>query len=96
MAAEIRALVGLAAVLIGGGTVFFRWIEGWAWIDAYFFTVVTVSTVGYGNLVPETAIGKIGATVLIFLGIGVFATAVGLIGRRLVDSRLARKTDRDG
>ena len=95
MAREAQALAALAAMLIGGGTVFFRWIEGWAWIDAYFFTVVTVSTVGYGNLVPETAIGKIGASVLIFLGIGVFATAVGVIGRHLVDRRIARQDRQD-
>ncbi len=41
-----------------------------------FFTVITVSTVGYGNLVPATALGKIGTTVLIFVGLGVFAVAI--------------------
>lgn len=91
---EIRALLGLATVLIGSGTVFFRYIEGWAWIDAYFFTVVTISTVGYGNLVPATVIGKIGTTVLIFLGIGIFATALGLIGQRIVERRLQRDDEK--
>jgi len=56
---------------MAAGTVFFRFVEGWSWLDAYFFTAVTVTTVGYGNLVPATALGKIGATVLIFAGIGV-------------------------
>lgn len=70
------ALLGLLAILVAGGTVFFHLIEGWSWIDSYFFTVVTLSTVGYGNLVPVTAIGKIATTVLIFVGIGVFALAI--------------------
>lgn len=62
--------------VVGSGTVFFRYIEGWSWLDSYFFTVVTISTVGYGELVPATAAGKIGTTFLIFGGLGVFAVAI--------------------
>lgn len=58
------------------GTIFFHIVEGWGWIDSYFFTVVTVSTVGYGSLVPATVLGKIAATVLIFFGLGIFAVAI--------------------
>jgi voltage-gated potassium channel len=71
-------LASLVAV-IASGTLFFRFAEGWDWLDSYFFTVVTISTVGYGNLVPATALGKIGTTVLIFLGLGVFAAAIQYI-----------------
>lgn len=73
-------LVATLAVIIAGGTVFFRHAEGWSWLDSYFFTVVTLSTVGYGNLVPATALGKIGTTVFILLGLGVFAVAVQQFG----------------
>lgn len=62
--------------VVGSGTVFFHYIEGWSWLDSYFFTVVTISTVGYGELVPATAAGKIGTTFLIFGGLGVFAVAI--------------------
>ena len=73
-----RGATLLAALIsvIAGGTVFFRHVEGWSWVDAYFFTVVTLSTVGYGTPVPETVLGKIGTTVFIFLGLGVFALAI--------------------
>ena len=67
--------------VIGFGTVFFHHVEGWSWLDSYFFTVVTISTVGYGNLVPATALGKIGTTVLIFVGLGVFAVAIQQFAR---------------
>ncbi|MBE1282239.1 MAG: two pore domain potassium channel family protein [Rhodobacteraceae bacterium] len=62
--------------VIGSGTIFFHFVEGWSWLDSYFFTVVTISTVGYGELVPATALGKIGTTFLIFGGLGVFAIAI--------------------
>ena len=74
------ALVGSLAFIITTGTVFFRLVEGWSWLDAYFFTVVTLSTVGYGSLVPATALGKIGTTVFIFVGLGVFAVAIQQFG----------------
>lgn len=66
--------LGLRLVtIILSGTIFFRLVEGWTWVDAYYFTVVTISTVGYGDLTPVTDVGKIGATILIFAGLGVFA-----------------------
>lgn len=73
-------LIGVVALIIAVGTVFFRLVEGWSWLDSYFFTVVTLSTVGYGTIVPATALGKIAATVLIFFGLGVFAVAVQQLG----------------
>ena len=73
-------LVLTLTLIISSGTVFFKLVEGWSWLDAYFFTVVTISTVGYGSLVPATAAGKIGTTVFIFLGLGVFAVAIQQFG----------------
>ena len=77
---RMATLVGTLLTIITGGTIFFRWAEGWSWLDSYFFTVVTISTVGYGNLVPATDIGKIGTTLFILLGLGIFAVAVQQFG----------------
>ena len=68
----IVSLLGIFAT----GTVFFHYVEGWSWLDSYFFTVVTISTVGYGELVPVTALGKLATTVFIFVGLGVFAVSI--------------------
>ena len=65
-------ILSLLAV-VAAGTGFFRVVEGWSWIDSYFFTVVTISTVGYGSLVPATVLGKIGTTVFIFVGLQLIA-----------------------
>ena len=79
-------LIALIGVILGG-TVFFHFVEGWGWIDSYFFTVVTLSTVGYGELVPTTPLGRIGTTVFIFVGLGVFATAIHQFGQLHVKKR---------
>ena len=77
---RVATLLLTLVLIIASGTIFFRWAEGWSWLDAYFFTVVTLSTVGYGSLVPATALGKIGTTIFIMLGLGVFAVAVQQFG----------------
>ncbi len=89
----LLAIFGALLTIIAGGTVFFRFVESWTWLDSYFFTVVTLSTVGYGSLVPATAIGKIGTTILIFLGLGIFAAAIQQLSHMTIhrQSELRRK-----
>ena len=73
---RVLTLAFTLVLIVLSGTVFFHHVEGWSWLDSYFFTVVTISTVGYGSLVPATALGKIETTVVIFIGLGVFAVAI--------------------
>lgn len=89
MKLSTHALAILSTLLsvIVGGTVFFHFIEGWSWIDSYFFTIVTLSTVGYGNLVPATVLGKIATTIIIFGGLGVFASAIQYFAAYTVEKR---------
>ena len=87
--ADILWLIGIVATIIAVSTVFFRWIEGWSWLDSYFFTVVTLTTVGYGTLVPATAVGKIATTVLIFVGLGI----VGVVMQRLGHFALTNRAE---
>ena len=51
-------------------------IEGLSLTDALYFTVVTVATVGYGDIHPATLAGKILALVLIITGVGTFLGVV--------------------
>jgi voltage-gated potassium channel len=83
----LGALVGVVAI----GTVFFHHVEGWSWLDSYFFTVVTLSTVGYGSLVPVTALGKVATTILIFAGLGIFAAAIQHFSNFTITNRLRRR-----
>lgn len=87
LVAGVSFLITVTAI----STVFFRYVEGWSWLDSYFFTVVTLSTVGYGNLVPETPHGKIGTTVLIFAGIGAFAFVIQQMASHLMRREVERK-----
>ena len=84
---KVLTLLAMLILIVLSGTVYFHLVEGWSLLDSYFFTVVTLSTVGYGNIVPVTTAGKIGTTVLIFVGLGVFAVAVQQFGSFAVRKR---------
>jgi voltage-gated potassium channel len=52
---------------------------------AAWWTVTTLTTVGYGDVVPETLWGKLAAGVVAILGIGLFALPAGILGSAFVD-----------
>jgi voltage-gated potassium channel len=76
---EVRGLLSLTAALIAVASAFYAWVEGWGLLDAFYFSVVTIATVGYGDIVPTTAPGKLFTIVYIFAGIGLFATTAGAL-----------------
>jgi hypothetical protein len=58
------------------GTFGFMYIEGLSIADAFYFSIVTITTVGYGDIHPATQAGKILAVVLIICGVGTFLGVV--------------------
>lgn len=74
----------LALLILLSGTVFYRSVEGWSWIDALYFSATTVSTVGLGDLSPQTDAGKIFTVIYIFVGVGVFVALFAQFARALV------------
>ncbi len=73
---EVQGVVMLALTLILIATVFYWIVEGWSLLDAAYFSVVTIATVGFGDIAPKTALGKIFTIGYIFAGIGIFVAAV--------------------
>ena len=68
--AEFQAIVFLLAVAICVGAVFYRWQEGWSWLDAAYFSVVALTTVGDATLSPSTGLSKIFTMGYSLCGIG--------------------------
>ncbi len=88
---DVRALGTLAAALIVFATVFYRLVEGWSLLDSLYFSVVTIASVGYGDLTPHTALGKIFTIGYIFGGIGLFVAAGASIAQAVVRTGAPRE-----
>ena len=56
---QFRSLAFLVVFTLLGGTIFYSLEEGWSVVDAFYFSVTTLTTVGLGDLAPETTLGKL-------------------------------------
>jgi hypothetical protein len=73
---DFRALFFLLITTLVSGTIFYATVEGWEVFDSFHFSVITLTTVGYGDLHPTTMFSKIFTIFYIFLGMGIIMILV--------------------
>jgi len=88
---EFRALFIWVLIVIAIGTAFYARVEGWRVLDALYFTIITLTTVGYGDLAPQTDPGKIFTIVYIFVGLSLISGFIILLGEHSKKLTLIRK-----
>lgn len=77
----ISALLTLV-VLIGVGTWSFSQLEGWTYAKSFYFSVATLTTVGYGDVHPTTDETRVFTAIYILIGVGIVIAALTSIGSR--------------
>ncbi|HEX6474195.1 MAG TPA: potassium channel family protein [Candidatus Limnocylindria bacterium] len=85
------ALLGLLAT----GTVFYSLVEGWDPLDALYFSVISLATVGYGDLTPTTALGKVFTIFFVLAGVGVLVVFVSEVARATIRRTEERVEERE-
>ena len=73
-------LIIFCAIMILGPLGFMA-IEGRSLLDSFYFVIVTMATVGYGDVHPVTAAGKIFSVALIVMGVGTFIGSSAILPR---------------
>ena len=63
----LALLAGIYLISVGA----YHLLEGWSWEDSIFFTTSTITTVGYGDMVPRTYYGRLFTIPLMLVGVGV-------------------------
>jgi voltage-gated potassium channel len=81
---ETRALMVLALVVLITGVVYYVNVEHWSLVNAIYFCVVTLGTVGYGDITPATEAGKFFTVMYIIVGLSVIGGFLATLGR-LID-----------
>jgi voltage-gated potassium channel len=85
-----RRILAASVLLLISGTIGMYHIEGWSVIDSFYFSVIALTTVGFGDLTPQSDIGKLFTAFYVLGGIGVIVAFINALGER----RLARSRHR--
>ncbi len=96
------SLFGIATAVIIGGSLAMYSIESpheesqiKTLLDAFWWTFATTTTVGYGDIVPVTDLGRVVAMFYMFFGIGIAGIFVSIIGTRYYKRRVEPKEDQE-
>jgi len=85
---ETRALLSLAGLVLTVGEIFYTQVEHWTVLNAIYFCVVTLATVGYGDITPTTDLGKMFTIVYIIVGLAIIGGFFATLGRLIHPGRL--------
>ena len=91
---EFRSFFILVLVTLALGTFVYHSVEGWRWLDSLYFSVIALTTIGFGDFAPKTDPGKIFTIMYVFLGLGIllgFVNASGEYFRKQQKERMLRR-----
>ena len=92
---RLKILLSIFVVIIILGTVGFVFIEKKTVVEAAYFVIVTVATVGYGDIHPVTQLGRIFTIFLIVTGVGTFLGVIAnftemMLAKREIEGRMKK------
>jgi voltage-gated potassium channel len=92
---RLKIFLIIFLVLIISGTAGFMHLENRSLIDSLYFVIVTMATVGFGDVHPVTEGGKVFTIILIVMGVGTFLGVIGnvtemLLAHREIESRMEK------
>lgn len=86
----------LGSIVIIGALGFYLIEEQWGILESIYWTIVTITTVGYGDVTPHTELGKIFSIFLMVVGIGSILYVLTVVGRNIVEGKIWEVFSRSG
>jgi voltage-gated potassium channel Kch len=93
---QSRGLLTVALGLVAGGAFFYRQVEDLSWLDSFYFTIVTLTTVGYGDFSPQTTAGKLFTMAYLLIGIGILVALISEVASHVIRANSEHRESRDG
>jgi voltage-gated potassium channel len=94
--AQFRSLARLALIAIASGTFFYWLFEDLSVVNALYFSVTTLATVGYGDFSPTTTAGKLFTVVYVLVGVGLLLAFLGRLAGQVVVTHAEHFERRNG
>lgn len=91
---EYRDLLITSVAILLIGTVAYHYLENWSWLDAFYFSFITLTTIGFGDFAPKTDEGKIFTIIYITIGVGIILAFINTLYHHY-DSRKKHKKKKD-
>ncbi len=88
---EYRDLLITTIAILIIGTVTYHYLEDWSWLDAFYFSFITLTTIGFGDFAPKTDYGKIFTIIYITIGVGIILAFVNTLYLHYNSSKKRRK-----
>ena len=86
-----EVLAGSALSLVMIGTVAYRLLEDWSWVDSVYFSVIAFTTVGFGDITPSIDASKLFTVIYVLTGISVVPSYLHARMNRKGTSRLQQR-----
>ena len=93
---EFRPIFASVVAVLLSGTLIFRELEGWSLLDSLYFSVVTLATIGYGDLTPTTSTAKLFSIFYILVGVGVLGVFISAVSHASMQRTLDRHEQHAG
>ena len=84
-----------AGMLLVAGTLIFMILEDLSLVDGFYFSFITLATIGYGDISPTTDVGKIVTVIYGIAGLGIMAALISSIASQGWRTRKGRPEDED-
>lgn len=91
---KIYFSVAALFILLIGGTLGYHFIEGWPLFDGLYMTVITLATIGYGEVRTLSQLGRAFTMLLIMFGVAFFGFLLSTLTQVLIESELANTLGR--
>ena len=76
---EYRDLILTTLFILLMGMFAYHYLEGWSYVDSLYFSLITLTTIGYGDFSPQTMEGKLFTIFYIILGVGIILTFINTV-----------------
>lgn len=87
---SVTTLLGWIAI----GTFIFHRLEDWTRIQSFYFSVVTITTVGYGDLTPSSEASRLFTAIYILVGVSIGLVTLSLVGSEILENREKKYLER--